>query len=106
VTGSDESPHAAARRELSEELGLDRPLGGLLAVDWVPATPERTEGLILVFDGGPLTPIDTAAIQLPADELAAWRFAALDQLPGRITACLVARTTGETAYLEDGTPLR
>ncbi|WP_238436175.1 MULTISPECIES: hypothetical protein [unclassified Frankia] len=36
----------AARRELFEELDLDRPIGGLLAVDWVPATPERTEGLI------------------------------------------------------------
>nr|WP_041259534.1 NUDIX hydrolase [Pseudofrankia inefficax] len=114
VVEQDESPHAAARRELFEELGLDRPVGGLLAVDWVPATAERTEGLILVFDGGPLTAIDTAAIQLQADELAAWRFAAIDQLPGlmvpllarRVTVCLAARTTGVTAYLEDGTPLR
>nr|WP_307874220.1 NUDIX hydrolase [Frankia sp. AgB1.8] len=114
VVEQDESPHAAARRELFEELSLDRPLGGLLAVDWVPPTRERTEGLIVVFDGGRLTPIDAAAIQLPAEELAAWTFATLDQLPGlmvpllarRVAACLVARAAGETAYLEDGTPLR
>ncbi|WP_307873852.1 MULTISPECIES: NUDIX hydrolase [unclassified Frankia] len=56
----------------------------------------------------------SAALQHPADELAAWTFAAIDQLPGlmvpllarRIAACLAARTTGKTAYLEDGTPPR
>jgi 8-oxo-dGTP pyrophosphatase MutT (NUDIX family) len=114
VVGQDESPHAAARRELFEELGLDRPLGDLLALDWVPPTGERTEGLIVVSDGGPLTPIDAAAIELPAEELAGWRFTAADQLPGlmvpllarRVAACLAARATGETVYLEDGTPLR
>ena len=34
---ADESPHAACRREVVEELGLDRPPGRVLAVDWVPA---------------------------------------------------------------------
>src|ERR1700685_2203694 len=34
---ADESPHAACRREVAEELGLDRPPGRVLAVDWVPA---------------------------------------------------------------------
>jgi 8-oxo-dGTP pyrophosphatase MutT (NUDIX family) len=114
VVEQEESPHAAVRRELAEELRLDRPLGGLLALDWVPATPERTEGLIVVFDGGRLTPRDAGAIRLPAEELAEWTFAGLDQLPGlmvpwlarRVAACLAARAAGETVYLEDGTPLR
>jgi 8-oxo-dGTP diphosphatase len=42
---AEESPHAACRREVVEELGLDRPPGRVLAVDWVPSRPERPEGL-------------------------------------------------------------
>ncbi|HEY6791280.1 MAG TPA: NUDIX domain-containing protein [Trebonia sp.] len=30
---AEESPHAACRREVAEELGLDRPPGRVLAVD-------------------------------------------------------------------------
>ncbi len=48
----EESPHAACRREVAEELGLDRPPGRVLVVDWVPSRPERPEGLIVVYDGG------------------------------------------------------
>jgi hypothetical protein len=34
---AEESPHAACRREVAEELGLDRVPGRVLAVDWVPS---------------------------------------------------------------------
>jgi len=34
---AEESPHAACRREVHEELGLDRSPGRVLAVDWVPS---------------------------------------------------------------------
>jgi 8-oxo-dGTP pyrophosphatase MutT (NUDIX family) len=44
----EESPHAACRREVAEELGLDRVPGRVLVVDWVPSRPERPEGLIAV----------------------------------------------------------
>ncbi|OHV29064.1 NUDIX hydrolase [Parafrankia colletiae] len=110
VVEQDEAPLAAARRELAEELGLDRAPGRLLAVDWVPPSPQRTEGLIVVFDGGRLTREEAGRIRLPADELAAWSFAAADQLPDlmapllarRVAACLAARAAGTTVYLEDG----
>ena len=46
---AEESPHAACRREVAEELGLDRPVGRVLAVDWVPSQPERPEGLVQPF---------------------------------------------------------
>jgi hypothetical protein len=39
----EESPHAACRREVAEELGLDRVPGRVLVVDWVPSLPERPE---------------------------------------------------------------
>jgi hypothetical protein len=35
--------------------GVDRPVGRVLALDWVPTRPERPEGLIAVYDGGVLT---------------------------------------------------
>src|SRR5882724_3664785 len=34
---AEESPQAACRREVAEELGLDRQPGRVLAVDWVPS---------------------------------------------------------------------
>jgi 8-oxo-dGTP diphosphatase len=37
----EESPHAACRREVAEELGLDRPPGRVLVVDWIPSRTER-----------------------------------------------------------------
>ena len=40
----EESPYAACRREVAEELGLDRPPGRVQVVDWVPSRPERPEG--------------------------------------------------------------
>jgi 8-oxo-dGTP pyrophosphatase MutT (NUDIX family) len=107
---ADESPRAATVREIAEELGLTVAPGALLVVDWVPPREGRTEGLMLVFDGGELTPAQTDAIRLPADELRRWawcnRRQADQRLPGllarRVAAALDARAAGATAYLEDG----
>jgi ADP-ribose pyrophosphatase YjhB (NUDIX family) len=63
---AEESPHAACRREVAEELGLDRPPGRVLAVDWVPSRPERPEGLIVVYDGGVLSDAEIKEIVLAA----------------------------------------
>src|ERR1700729_3226860 len=71
---AEESPHAGCRREVTEELGLDRPAGRVLAVDWVPSRPGRPEGLIVVYDGGVLTARDIAAITVPDGELAGFAF--------------------------------
>jgi ADP-ribose pyrophosphatase YjhB (NUDIX family) len=108
----NESPVAACRREVAEELGLDRPVGRVLAVDWVPSRPERPEGLILVYDGGVLPPADIGAIRLQAEELAAYEFAEQPQVEGRVSpllgrriaACIDAVTVGGVASLENGRP--
>jgi 8-oxo-dGTP diphosphatase len=51
-----------------EELGLDLAAGlRLLAVDWVPPRPERSEGMIFVFDGGVLGDEQCAGIVLDAE---------------------------------------
>lgn len=107
---ADESPRATAVREIAEELGLDVTPGQLLVVDWVPARDGRTEGLMLLFDGGHLTPEQTSAIRLPGEELHSWAWSdppqAQQRLSGllarRIAVALDARTSGMTAYLENG----
>ncbi|MET8151321.1 NUDIX domain-containing protein [Actinoplanes sp. NPDC049668] len=105
-----ESPHAAAVREIEEELGLPVRPGRLLVTDWVPPRPERTEGLMLVFDGGVLAPEQAALIRLPAAELRGWAWCtereAGERLPEllarRLAAAVSARDRGTAAYLENG----
>jgi 8-oxo-dGTP pyrophosphatase MutT (NUDIX family) len=105
-----ESPYAAVVRELHEELGLGVQPGRLLVVDWVPPRPDRTEGLMLVFDGGILAPAQTARIRLPPEELRSWTWCTEQQagerlselLARRIVAAVRARADGTVAYLENG----
>lgn len=106
----DESPYAAAVRELKEELGLLVQPGRVLVIDWVPPRPDRTEGLMMVFDGGVLTPEQAARIHLPAEELRSWAWCTQqeagerlsDLLARRITAAVRARAENTVIYLEDG----
>lgn len=107
---ADESPHTAVVRELKEELGLAVQPGRLLVTDWVPPRPGRTEGLMLVFDGGILTPEQTEQIQLPAEELRSWAWCTEQEaserlselLARRFSAAMRARAEGTVLYLENG----
>ncbi len=105
-----ESPFTACRRELMEELGLDLAVGRALVIDWVPPAAGRTEGLMLVYDGGVLSEADIAAIALPPEELAAYAFVGEAELgeyltpllARRVAASLDAARTGTVLSLEDG----
>ncbi len=107
-----ESPWLAGRREVAEELGIDRPPGALLAVDYVTAADVLPDGVIIVFDGGMLDPAQP--LSLPPDELGAATFVELhrleEYLPARharrARAALAARATGCAVYLEDGHPIK
>ncbi|MFF4031479.1 NUDIX domain-containing protein [Streptomyces sviceus] len=81
-----ETPRQGARRETLEEIGLDRDLGRLLAVDWVyrPTWPPLVAYL---YDGGVLGEEDLKAIRLQEEELLSWRLVAQEEL---------------TEYLPDG----
>jgi 8-oxo-dGTP diphosphatase len=113
VVEAEESPHAACRREVAEEIGLNRPLGRVLAVDWAPSQPDYPEGLVVIYDGGVLRPSDIAAITVPADELDGFAFVRPGQIAARvrpivarrIQACLNALDTGAVAALDDGSPI-
>lgn len=105
-----ESPYAAVVRELAEELGLPVRPGRQLVTDWVPPRPGRTEGLMLLYDGGTLAPEQTAQIRLPADELRSWAWCTEQEagerlselLARRISAAVRARDEGTAVYLENG----
>jgi 8-oxo-dGTP pyrophosphatase MutT (NUDIX family) len=107
---ADESPYAAACRELTEELGLSRTPGRLLVLDWVPPRPPRTEGVMLLFDGGRLTEREIGGLTVPAEELRGFAFCAAQEASARLPAPLTRRVaaavraleTGAVAYLEDG----
>jgi 8-oxo-dGTP diphosphatase len=109
---AEESPHAACSREVAEELGLDRLVGRVLAVDWVPSRPERPEGLIVVYDCGVFTASDIKAIRVQDGELAGFAFVDPAQVgklvtqlvARRIAACLDALAAGTVASLEGGAP--
>ncbi|MCG5215280.1 NUDIX hydrolase [Streptosporangium sp. KLBMP 9127] len=71
---ANESPLAAARREIKEELGLDLEIGRLLVVDWVPPHGPWDDSLMFIFDGGILPADQAASIQLSDQELWQYRF--------------------------------
>jgi len=104
-----EPPHAGCEREVAEEVGIVRPAGRLLVVDWQPAAPDYGPGArpsaFFLFDGGTL-PAD-ADIALQYEELEEYRFEPPGDLatllPGlvlrRVNAALAARASGATVYL-------
>jgi 8-oxo-dGTP pyrophosphatase MutT (NUDIX family) len=110
VVEGDEPPHLACARELAEELGLDRPVGRLLVIDWIPPTDLHRAWFGFVFDAGTLT--DTRRIRLQAEELDAVEFVrpdeALDRLnpivAARLAAALRVREGQSVAYLHEGVP--
>ncbi|MEV8510805.1 NUDIX hydrolase [Dactylosporangium sp. NPDC051484] len=109
---ADEFPHDAARREISEELGLDVTIGALLLVDWAPAAGARPRAMVnLVFDGGELEAAEHA-IRLRTEELDSYAFVspaeAARLLPAavaqRVPAGLKARRDRAVSYLAGGRP--
>lgn len=98
-----ESPAAACKRELAEELGLNQKPLRLLAVDWAPAEGEGDK-LLFLFDCGPLDP---ERITLDGRELDRWEWvepAHLDQyVVDRIARRIRSTVAGDNPYLEHGT---
>lgn len=91
VVEYNESPKQCCRREVREELGLEREIGRLLIVDYNHTTDAKSESLMFIFDGGILSPTETTSIQLCPDELCDLDFFAPDALPEAMTDSLRER---------------
>jgi 8-oxo-dGTP pyrophosphatase MutT (NUDIX family) len=105
----DESPQAACRREVREELGIAPTIGRLLVVDWAPH-PDEGDKMLYIFDGGEVQPDHLAALRLDPDELAESAFHTIEEaaavlvprLARRVEAAVTARRESLTQYLEHG----
>lgn len=101
-----ESPAAACRREVAEELGLDRQPHRLMSVDWAPHEREGDK-LLFLFDGGDLG-ADEYLIRLDRAELDRWAWVDLDQLDEYVLPRIARRIRSaagngtSTGYLEHG----
>jgi 8-oxo-dGTP pyrophosphatase MutT (NUDIX family) len=104
-----ETPTSALRRELTEELGAQLPIGRLLVADWAPSDREGDK-VLWVFDGGELTTEQRATIRVDGVEISEYAYhhrSKLDdllipRLARRVHAAIDARAKGETYYLEHG----
>ncbi|MEV6957942.1 NUDIX hydrolase [Streptomyces sp. NPDC051207] len=96
-----ETPRQGARRETAEEIGLDRELGRLLAVDWVPGAG-RPPLVAYLYDGGVLGEDDLKAIRLQEDELLSWRLVPREQLRDHLLGALGHRVLAALDVLDSG----
>jgi len=96
-----EPPQAGCAREVAEELGLDLPVGRLLAADWSqPYGADARPIMHFVFDGGLLD--DGAGIVIQEAELDGYRFTAAAELTGCLPAYGLTRVTGALRARESG----
>ena len=106
-----ESPAAACRRELREELGVDRQPQRLLVVDWAPNDGEGDK-ILYVFDCGEVGD-DEMRIKLGDREVDHWEWVPIGQVAGyaiprlarRLARAYEARSAGAPFYLEHGEPV-
>jgi 8-oxo-dGTP diphosphatase len=104
-----EPPHVGCAREVAEEVGLVRPVGRLLSVDWQqsPAEygPQARPSMYFIFDGGVVP--DGSRVVLQEDELDEFRLNRPEDLgdflsePGlrRASAALAALGSDGASYL-------
>ncbi|MEV6759080.1 NUDIX hydrolase [Streptomyces sp. NPDC051105] len=97
-----ETPRQGARRETLEEIGLDRELGRLLAVDWVHGTG-RPPIVAYLYDGGVLSDADLKAIRLQEEELLSWRLVPRAELTAHLPGALGRRVLTALDVLTEGT---
>ncbi|MGI5221455.1 NUDIX domain-containing protein [Nocardia sp. CA-290969] len=105
-----EAPSAACRREVREELGIDRSPRRLLVHDWAPLSGEGDK-ILYVFDCGELG-ADEESITLQAAELDRWAWVEIGgigefvvpRLARRLIWAHAAGKSGIPMYLERGEP--
>jgi len=110
---ADEPPWVTAVREVREELGLDRPLGRLLVIDFMPTDGVMPEGMAFVWDGGVLSDDEFAGLTLTDPEIKSVKFCTLPEVAalvrprmvGRIEAALRGVDAEAIVLCESGRPV-
>lgn len=105
-----EPPWRTALREIAEEVGIDRPLGNLLVVDYIPEDSRMPEGMAYIFDGGYVSEAEVEALTITDPEIVSAALLPLDTaaprlkpiLARRIATALDAAHAGELLICEDG----
>ena len=105
-----EAPWRTAVRETAEEVDIDRPLGNLLVIDYIPSDSRMPEGMAFVFDGGYVTESEIKALTITDPEILSVALLPLDTavprlkpiLARRIGTALDAARAGELLICEDG----
>lgn len=108
-----ESPWTTAAREVREELGVDRPLGRLLVIDYIPTNDQMPEGLAFIHDGGRITENELQSLTITDPEIVSVGLYSLEEaaalvvpaLARRLAAALRASQTGQLVLCEDGKPI-
>lgn len=108
-----EPPWVTAVREVREEIGLHRPLGGLLVIDYVSSDGRMPEGMAYVFDGGLITEPEVRGLTLSDPEIVSVALLPIDEAAAKVKLSLAARLNagieavhaGTLALCEDGKPV-
>lgn len=98
-----ESPAAACRRELKEELGIEREAQRLLVMDWAPHAGAGDK-ILYIFDCGELD-TDEHRIQLTSGELDRREWVPVGRLAGYVIPRLARRLASARQAHSAGTPL-
>jgi len=113
IVEANESPRAACKREIKEEIGLNISIEKMLCVDY-SINFEGVDNLHFVFDGGVLTQAQMDSIQLQPDEIKSFKFISIkteedrknifsrERLGPRLIKALAAREARAAIYLEKG----
>ncbi|QXV57471.1 NUDIX hydrolase [Amycolatopsis sp. TNS106] len=109
----DEPPWRTADREIREELGITRPPGQLIVIDYIPADDRMPEGLAFIFDGGLISADDLARLDITDPEIVSVNLMPLNDaapklkpiLARRVAAALDAAHAGRLVICEDGYPV-
>ncbi|MEU4801633.1 NUDIX hydrolase [Actinosynnema sp. NPDC023587] len=110
MADADESPKAACRREVIEEIGQGIHIGALLVVDWLPRSGAWRDSHQFVFDGGFLTAEQAATLRTHDEELTGLKFLLLTEaqpfiypsLYRRLGLAVKAAEAGHAIYAEFG----
>lgn len=88
-----ESPAVGLVREISEELGIDVTVRGLLTVNWLPAWRGWDDACIFLFDLGVADPAITESMTLQPTEIRSVQWCDADRVAERATGAAVELLT-------------